>query len=199
VSRSPAVSLGLAAGQKWQSDAYPGLRARPGWTAAEAALKEAGLIYSSSGPDEVHVSDDVLFSLRYRDDHIARELGEPEPLYQAAPYPARAVVIAGAVALSRSSLIAGQNAPPAGQHQAAPGSAASSAPATRSPADLADPPVPGSCPTRRPPALSPDVAARAGRTRPGPAPAAARTGPPGPAWDTTTLIPNRLRPDRQAR
>jgi hypothetical protein len=64
---------------------------RPGWTAAEAALKEAGLIYSS-GPDEVHVSDDVLFSLRYRDeDHIARELGEPEPLYQAAPYPARAV------------------------------------------------------------------------------------------------------------
>jgi hypothetical protein len=54
----------------------------PGWTAAEAALKEAGLIYSSSGPDEVHVSDD---------DHIARELGEPEPLYQAAPYPARAV------------------------------------------------------------------------------------------------------------
>src|SRR6266566_7511091 len=47
-----------------------------------------------------------------------------------------------------------------------------SAPATRSPADLADPPVPGSCPTRRPPALSPDVAARAGRTRSGPAPAA---------------------------
>jgi hypothetical protein len=81
----------LAAGQKWQSDAYPGLRARPGWTAAEAALKEAGLIYSSSGRDEVHVSDDVLFSLRYRDDgHIARELGEPGPLYQAAPYPARA-------------------------------------------------------------------------------------------------------------
>ena len=173
MSRSPAVSLGLAAGQKWQSDAYPGLRARPGWTAAEAALKEAGLIYSSSGPDEVHVSDDVRFSLRYSDDdHIARELGEPEPLYQAAPYPARAVVIVGAVALSRSSLIAGQNAHPAGQHQAAPGSAASSAPATRSPADLADPPVPGSCPTRRPPALSPDVAARAGRTRSGPAPAA---------------------------
>jgi hypothetical protein len=49
--------------------------------AAEAALKQVGLIYSSTGPDEVHVSDDVLFSLRYRDaGHIARELGEPPPL-----------------------------------------------------------------------------------------------------------------------
>jgi hypothetical protein len=76
----------LAVGQKWQSDTYAGLRARPGWAAAEAALKEAGLIYSSSGPDEVHVSDDVRFSLRYRDDdHIARELGEP-------PLPAQAVI-----------------------------------------------------------------------------------------------------------
>jgi hypothetical protein len=47
------------------------------WAAAEAALKQAGLIYSSTGPDEVHVSDDVRFSLRYSDDdHIARELGE---------------------------------------------------------------------------------------------------------------------------
>jgi hypothetical protein len=32
-----------------------------------------GLIYSISGPDEVQVSDDVKFSLRYSgDDHIAR-------------------------------------------------------------------------------------------------------------------------------
>ena len=68
----------LAAGQKWQRGNYPALRAQPGWAAAEAALKEAGLIYSRSGPDEVHVSDDVRFSLRYTDDdHIARELGEP--------------------------------------------------------------------------------------------------------------------------
>jgi hypothetical protein len=50
-------------------------------------LKETGLIYSS-GLDEVHVSDDVRFSLRYTDDdHIARELG---PLHQAVPCPARA-------------------------------------------------------------------------------------------------------------
>jgi hypothetical protein len=68
----------ITVGQKWQSDTYAGLRARPGWATAETALKEAGLIYSSSGPDEVHVSDDVRFSLRYSDDdHIARELGEP--------------------------------------------------------------------------------------------------------------------------
>ncbi len=68
----------LAAGQKWQGGNYPALRAQPGWAAAEAALKEAGLIYSRSGPAEVHVSDDVRFSLRYTDDdHIARELGEP--------------------------------------------------------------------------------------------------------------------------
>ena len=54
----------LAIGQKWQGGNYPGLQTRPGWAAAEAALKQAGLIYSSTGPDEVHVSDDVLFSLR---------------------------------------------------------------------------------------------------------------------------------------
>ena len=94
---------------------------------------------------------------------------------------ALAVVIAGAAALSRSSLIAGENAPAAGQHQAAPSSTASSAPGTRPPADPADQPVPGSCQTRWPPALSPDMAVRADRTRPGPAPAAARVGPPRPA------------------
>jgi hypothetical protein len=70
----------LAIGQKSQHGDYPGLRARPGWAAAEGALKHAGLIYSTTGPDEVRVSDDVMFSLRYIDDsHIAPELGEPRP------------------------------------------------------------------------------------------------------------------------
>jgi len=55
------------------------------------------------------------------------------------------VVIAGAAALSRSSLIAGENAPPSGQHQPAPGRAASALPAIRPPADPADPPVSGPC------------------------------------------------------
>src|SRR4029077_10029909 len=74
---------------------------------------------------------------------------------------ALAVVIAGAAALSRSSLIAGENAPAAGQPQAAPSSAASSVPGTRPPADPADQPISGSCQTRRPPALGPDMAVRA--------------------------------------
>ena len=65
-----------------------GARKNPAGKAAEATLMETGLIYSSSGLEEVHVSDDVRFSLRYSDDdHIARELG---PLHQAAPCPARA-------------------------------------------------------------------------------------------------------------
>src|SRR6476660_3957803 len=63
---------------------------------------------------------------------------------------ALAVVIAGAAALSRSSLLAGENAPAAGQYQAVPSSAASSAPGIRPPADPADQPVPGNCQTRRP-------------------------------------------------
>jgi drug/metabolite transporter (DMT)-like permease len=62
---------------------------------------------------------------------------------------ALAVVIAGAAALSRSSLIAGENAPPASEHQPAASSAASAPPATRPSADPADPAVPGSCQTRR--------------------------------------------------
>ena len=99
---------------------------------------------------------------------------------------ALAVVIAGAATLSRSTLIAGENASPARQHQAALGSAASAAPATRPPAD---PPAPGSGRTRRPRTLSPDAAARASRTRPGPAPAAARTGPPRPARGNQDLDP----------
>ena len=53
-------------------------------------MRPIRLIYSINGPDEVHVSDDVKFSLRYSDDdHIARELGEPPPLDQAATPPAR--------------------------------------------------------------------------------------------------------------
>jgi drug/metabolite transporter (DMT)-like permease len=99
---------------------------------------------------------------------------------------ALAVVIAGAAALSRSSLIAGENAPAIGQHQAAPSSAAGSAAGTHPPADPADQPVPGSCQTRRSPALS-----RAGRTRPGLAPAAARVRPPGPARGNHDLDPER--------
>jgi hypothetical protein len=95
---------------------------------------------------------------------------------------ALAVVIAGAAALSRSSLIADENAPPSRQHQPAPSSAASTLAATR-------PPVPGSCRTRRPAALSPDVAVRVGRTRPGPAPAAARVGSPRPARGNQDLDP----------
>jgi hypothetical protein len=99
---------------------------------------------------------------------------------------ALAVVIAGAAALSRSSLIAGENAPPSRQHQPALGNAASASPATRPPAD---PPGPGSCRTGRSRALSPDVAVRVGRTRPGPAPATARTGPPRPARGHQDLDP----------
>jgi hypothetical protein len=103
---------------------------------------------------------------------------------------ALAVVIAGAAALGRSSLIVGKNAPPSRQHQPAPSSAVSSAPGTHPPADPADQPVQG-CQTRRPPARSPDMAVRAGRTRPGLAPAAARVGPPGPAWGNQDLDPER--------
>ena len=67
------------------------------------------------------------------------------------------------------------------------------------PTDPADPPVPGSGRTRRPPTLSPDAAARADRTRPGPVRAAAQVGPPGWPAVIMSLIPNGLRPDRQAR
>jgi drug/metabolite transporter (DMT)-like permease len=105
---------------------------------------------------------------------------------------ALAAVIAGAAALSRSSLITGENAPASRQYRATLSGAANALLATRRPADPADPadsPVPGSCRTRRPPALSPQAAARAGRTRPGPAPVAARTGPPGPARGHQDLDP----------
>jgi len=100
---------------------------------------------------------------------------------------ALAVVIAGAATLGRSSLIAGQDAPPSRQHQPAPSSAASAPPATRLAADPADPPVPGRGRTIRPVALSPDVAVRVARTRP--APAAARVGSPGRARGDHDLDP----------
>jgi drug/metabolite transporter (DMT)-like permease len=98
---------------------------------------------------------------------------------------ALAVVIAGAAALSRSSLIAGENAPASRQHQPALSSASASPDTLPS----ADPPVAGSRRTRQPGALSPDVAVRAGRTRPGSAPAAVRPGPPRPAWGHHDLDP----------
>jgi drug/metabolite transporter (DMT)-like permease len=99
---------------------------------------------------------------------------------------ALAVVIAGAAALSRSSLIAGEVAPPSRQHQPAL-SSASASPDILPPAD---PPVAGSCRTRRPGALSPDRAVRAGRTRPARDPAAAaRPRPPRLAWGHHDLDP----------
>jgi drug/metabolite transporter (DMT)-like permease len=104
---------------------------------------------------------------------------------------ALAVVIAGGAALSRSSPIADENAHPARQHQAAPGSVASAPPATCPPSDPADPTGPGSGQTRRPRPLSPDVAVHAGRTRPAPAPAAARTGPSRPTRGRQDLDPER--------
>jgi hypothetical protein len=71
-----------------QNGTYAELRDQPGWADVEAALKQAGLIYSRSAPYEVDVDDDVRFSLRYtNDDHIARELGEPPPLSQPWPHP----------------------------------------------------------------------------------------------------------------
>src|SRR6266581_2347232 len=94
------------------------------------------------------------------------------------------LLAAGAV-----TMLLAEHAPAARQYQAALSSAASALPATRPPADPADPPVPGTCRTRRPPALSPQAAARADRTRPGPAPAAARTGPPRPARGHQDLDP----------
>jgi drug/metabolite transporter (DMT)-like permease len=103
---------------------------------------------------------------------------------------ALAVVIAGAAALSRSSLITSQNAPPASEHQPAATSAASAPPATRPQADPADPLLPGSCRTRPPRTLSPGAAVRAGRTLPGPTPAAAaRAGLPRPTWGKEDLDP----------
>jgi len=111
---------------------------------------------------------------------------------------ALAVVIAGAAALSRSSLIAGENAHAAGQHQTAPSSAASwpLAPARgrirRTSPYLAAARLGGhrrsaqtwrSAPTGRVPVLPP------------PWPGSDHPGRPG---EIKTLIPYGLRPDRHA-
>jgi hypothetical protein len=106
---------------------------------------------------------------------------------------ALAVVIGGAAALSRSGLIAGENGHLPWEHQPAL-SGAASPPLTAQPlAHPKDPPVTGSCRTRRPRALSPDLAIRTERTLPGPAPAAAaRVGPPRPAREDQDLdLPER--------
>ena len=99
---------------------------------------------------------------------------------------ALAVVIAGAAALSRSCLILGENAPPSGQHQPAPGSAASAPPAIRPQAVRR---------TRRYLAAAGPGGRRSARTwpsaparRPGPAPAS-RIGPSGPARGNQDLDP----------
>jgi drug/metabolite transporter (DMT)-like permease len=90
---------------------------------------------------------------------------------------ALAVVIAGAAALSRSSLIAGENAYPSGARQPALSNAVSAPSATRPLAHPKDPPATGSCGTRLPRALSLDVAVRTDGRLSGPAPvAAARAG-----------------------
>jgi hypothetical protein len=105
---------------------------------------------------------------------------------------ALAVVIAGAIMLSRSGLIADENEDRSGAHQPALSSPAGALPATRPPAHPTDPPETGRCRTRRPPALSPDVAVRADGTLPSPVPAAAaRAGAPRPAWGSQDLDPER--------
>ncbi|MFC5753617.1 hypothetical protein [Actinomadura rugatobispora] len=56
------------------------LRTDPRYQATIAALKEAGILYSDSGPHRIGVHPDVLFSLRYEDDtRLARQLGEDVP------------------------------------------------------------------------------------------------------------------------
>jgi hypothetical protein len=113
---------------------------------------------------------------------------------------ALAVVIAGAAALSRSSLIAGQNAPPASEHQLAASSAAS---APRPPARrrirrtrryLAAAGPGGHGRSAR--ALR---SAPAGRAPVPPPPGRPGSDHPGRPGEIKTLIPNRLRPDRHAR
>ena len=113
---------------------------------------------------------------------------------------ALAVVIAGAAALSRSSLIAGENAPPSRQHQPARKQRRQRAPG--------HPPAGGSGGPART-WQRPDQAARrrsartwrsasAGRV-PVPPPPRPGSDHPGRPGEIKTLIPNRLRPDRHAR
>jgi hypothetical protein len=53
-----------------------------------AELARRGWVLTG-GPHRSHVGDAVKFSLRYSDEHVARELGEPPPLDQAATRLAR--------------------------------------------------------------------------------------------------------------
>ena len=103
---------------------------------------------------------------------------------------ALAVVIAGAAALSHSSLIIGENGHPSCKHEPDASSAASASPAIRPLAYPNNPPKTGSCRTRQPRVLSPAVAIRPDGTHPGPAPVpAARTGPPRPVREDQDLDP----------
>jgi len=105
---------------------------------------------------------------------------------------ALAVVLAGAAALGRSSLIADQDGHPSREHQPAHSGAASPPWPARPSAHPSDPPGTGSGRIRRPLALSPDLADRADRTAPGPAPAAAAwAGPPRSAREDQDLDPGR--------
>jgi len=103
---------------------------------------------------------------------------------------ALSVVVAGAEALSRSCLTLGENGHLSCKHQPAASSAASASLAIRPLAYPNNPPETGSCRTRQPRVLSPDVAIRADGTHPGPAPvAAARTGSPRPVREDQDLDP----------
>ncbi|MES9604028.1 MULTISPECIES: helix-turn-helix domain-containing protein [Actinomadura] len=78
------------------------LRADPRYQAAVAALKEAGVLYSDTGPHRIGVHPDVLFSLRYEDDtRLARQLGEDLP-----PVPQRDPW-SGSVRINRDGTVAG--------------------------------------------------------------------------------------------
>ena len=102
------------------------------------------------------------------------------------------VVIAGAAALGRSSLIAAENGHPSREHQPALSSAASPPWPARPSAHPSDQPGTGSGRTRRPPALGPNLTVRADRTTPGLAPAAvAWAGPPRSAREYQDLDPGR--------
>jgi len=95
---------------------------------------------------------------------------------------ALAVVVSGAAALSRSSLIAGQNAPPALRHQPAH---------PRPPAGRRNPRI-------RRCLAAPGPGAQPGRV-PVPHLPLSGAGHPGRPGTIKTLIPDGLRPDRHAR
>ncbi|WP_242911477.1 hypothetical protein [Actinomadura terrae] len=84
------VLLAAIGVSRWPSQVdWNELRADPRYQAAVAALKEAGVLYSDTGPHRIGVHPDVLFSLRYEDDtRLARHLGEDlPPLPHRDPWP----------------------------------------------------------------------------------------------------------------